>query len=189
MSQQLVSELVLEKEGVWSKLKNQSSPNVFFTLPSCRGRRYEFTGENPTKNRCPACPHAPTSADDSTAHAHPRAPRSPRVVLARLSATEPGWPATSSANQQPRQQFCTVISHVIYLGFDSVLRRHYFGLTRGFICTIYWPKTLTVKIWAIRSPIWVISVSFPIFLAVPDTSVSADLTDSNPRRIKKWRMK
>ena len=29
-----------------------------------------------------------------------------------------------------------------------------------------------------------ISVSFPIVLAVPDTSVRSDLTDSNPRRIK-----
>jgi len=27
-------------------------------------------------------------------------------------------------------------------------------------------------------------VSFPIVLAVPDTSIRSDLTDSNPRRIK-----
>jgi hypothetical protein len=35
---------------------------VFLTLPSRRGRREEFTGENPSKNRRTACPHAPTTA-------------------------------------------------------------------------------------------------------------------------------
>jgi len=110
MFQQLVSELVLEKEGVWSKLKNKSSQNVFLNIPSCRGRQEESTGENPVKNGRPSCPHEPTRSYDNTAYVRRRAPR---VFLAQIPATEPGWPAKSSASQQPDQQFCTVIRHVI----------------------------------------------------------------------------
>ena len=50
-----------------------------------------------------------------------------------------------------------------------------------------WPKSLIDKIWAIQNPIWVISVSFPTFLAIPDTSVRSDSADSNLKIIKNGR--
>jgi len=43
---------------------------MFLTLPSCRGRRYKFTGENPANNRRPTCPHAPPTALPTRAHSH-----------------------------------------------------------------------------------------------------------------------
>jgi len=111
ISQQLVSELVLEKKGVWSKPRNKGSQNVFLYIPSCRWRRYTSTSETPVKNWRLSCPHALTRADVRTAHAHKRATRS---FFARQPVTEPGWPATASASQEPQQQFRTSISHVIW---------------------------------------------------------------------------
>ena len=112
IAQQLVSELVLEKEGVWSKPRNQSYQNMFLYIPSCRGRREQSTGETPAKHWCPVCQNAPTRAYVRTAHAHRRATRATRSFLAQPLTTELGWPATSSASQQPQQQLCTVISRV-----------------------------------------------------------------------------
>ena len=47
-------------------------------------------------------------------HDCPRAQRATRSFFARLSTTEPGWPAMSSASQEPQQQFRTVTRHVTW---------------------------------------------------------------------------
>jgi hypothetical protein len=85
---------------------------MFLYIPSCKGRREQSTGETPAKHRCPVCQNAPTRAYVRTAHAHRCATRATRSFFAQPPATELGWPAMSSASQQPQQQLCTVISRV-----------------------------------------------------------------------------
>jgi hypothetical protein len=135
---------------------------VFLTLPSCRGRRDKSTGENPEKNRRVACPHAPTRSDDRTVHAHQRATRTTRSFFARIPATEPGWPAMSSASQQPRQQFCTVIRHIISPVIRHVIPCHTSKIARAFATSAKsGPDRLT---WMPRHPatssIWVLIQCF-----------------------------
>ena len=79
---------------------------MFVTIPSCKGRRAESTGENPAKNRRPACPHAPTTALPTRTNALHALHASSSPEFLQLNRVDP-------QRHQPRQQFCTVIRHAI----------------------------------------------------------------------------